>query len=459
MTGLSRRTLLASVGASALVSAFSSTSSGEPMRIRAPRKSAPLESFGQVDTDISDALAKGIQSGQDVLIVERPSGEPYFLRDMIVDRGGSQVIGIGKPRIIVPHGKTFLKIEGAGSLWSNLIFEPQQMNTTYSIILNKQARGCRLESITIENGNSGIRIEGNHNFLNQIELREMRGTGIRIDGPGAHENTLSKIYIRNTALAGILHVNGAHHNIVRDAHKWVDRSRLTPFLLAQRGMDQGCLGGDICAYTVDCHHNSAFNISCHNPRDGCLTFSGDDNILVGGYFRGGIASGCAISGSRNRVENVTVTECKTGFWVFPQAGGLGKDNVLIDCHAVDCKTFGFRQESMPYRVWSRGAVQKPRTHFCAYELRVYRCSPATEAFGTIPPTHTHGVQSDGLVNWTFIASDPKTLDASGTELIDCTSTRSGVSDWCLEGSGTMIRRSKGSGSLLDSIAAEPSCRS
>ncbi len=401
-----------------------------------------IEDFGadlhSPGADHTKAFLAAIASKKRVLVPALP-GRAYKITEPLIDMGGANIVGAPGARLNVGDINGYLQIGGSGSSWTGLQFEPRQVNRAYGIILNADASHNRLSKLSIINGESGIRIEGSANLLEDISFSEMLGTSIRLQGEGSSKNIIQRVRIRNGALAGILHDGGAHHNVVRSAKKWVDGPRFTALIQGERGTEDGFLGGDICAYAQSSHHNAAFDLECANARDGCYTSSGDFNTLDGAVFTNGMASAVAISGSNNAISNVRAIGCKTGFRIIPQAGGLAKDNTFTNCLSDRAKEFGFRQDGNAYRPWQAGVTKRPPTHFCSNGLAIYRCAHATTEFGTRAPTHTEGTQSDGLNQWTFVAKDPSTLDADRNRAVRCQSRNSGTADWASRGEGSFYR--------------------
>lgn len=401
-----------------------------------------IEAFGaDLHSPVADhtkAFLAAIASKKRVFVPALPN-RAYLISEPLIDTGGAQIIGAPGARLNVGDINSYVQINGSGSFWSGLQFEPNQLNRAYGIVIKAGAENNSLKMLKFISGESGIRIEGRSNTIEDIDFAEMLGTSIRLQGAGATENLVQRIRIRNGALAGILHDGGAHHNTVRSAKKWVDRARYTSRIKDERGAANGFLGGDICAYAQSSHHNRAFDIECHNARDGCYTSSGDFNTLDGAIFKNGMASAVAISGSHNAISNVQATGCKTGFRIIPQAGGLAKDNTLSRCTSEMAVEYGFRQDGNAYRPWESEVVKRPPTHFCTNGLAVYRCARATTEFGNRAPTHRSGTASDGVNEWTFVAADPLTLDADRTRVTECVSRGSGEADWLARGSGSLYR--------------------
>ncbi|MES3151796.1 hypothetical protein [Sphingomonas faeni] len=412
---------------------FELTARTHVLRFRAANAAARISGT----TDDTDAFLAAIASGRPIMVPAKDG--PYRVNGAMIDPGGVDMLGIGKPRVICTKSTAYLTFTGERSKWSGFQFEPVQASTQFQIIMTTTAQYNELDDIEIVLGNSGIRIEGQYNRLNNIRMREMRGTCMRLQGPQAYRNILRNIDMRNGALAGILADDGAAYNTIDGAYKYVLPQYFNAFLLAQREAVNGKLGGDVFASTIECHHNTIRNVRCDNARDGCFTFSGDDNVLDGALFNDGFASGLNVSGSRNKISNVQSIRCKTGFWIFPQAGGLGKDNTYVNCFAQDCTQYGFRHENRPYRVWSANLSQVPATHFCCFGSNVYQCSPAAADFGDQPPVHTSGTVSDGLVDWKWVAGTLDNLDADRTTAVACTSRGSAIADWYAEGTGKLTR--------------------
>lgn len=393
------------------------------------------------DADWTRAFQMAIDSQAYVAI---PDGDYPIAGTLLDTKGGAFLYAIGRKARLIPNLQILLAITGPSSRYVGLTIAPtSQGNTQYQLQIQVGGDQTELEDINFAEGNSGINIAAPYCNLRRIRMREMRGSCINPIGSGAHNITLDDIYMRNGCLGGILPSDGANNITARRIRKWVDVSKQTQYIkdvvaaLVAGGMGTvNQLGGDVWASTSECYDNQVYDAYAADARDGSVTFSGPNNKLIGGFFKGGLGSGVAIGGDNCTVDSVTTIGQKNGIYMIPNFGGSAKRTRVSNCDARNSVEYGFCAQANTYRQWVSGMSYASDARFTYYGLNIYQCTSATQ-WGTIPPTHTSGTVSDGINLLTWVGSDPVTLDSDDTSLVNCRAIGSGLGDFALFGAGRM----------------------
>jgi hypothetical protein len=254
----------------------------------------------------------------------------------------------------------------------------------------------------------------------------------------AVENTGINLSVCNGNQGLILCERGSSNNRFNDLRKYIDLEKMNE--MSKRKLRNNKLGADAFACVTSSFGNIVTNLYCADMKEGGITSTGDRNSFSKGTILRSGASGINLGGSENSADGFTISGCKTGISFTAQAGGLGRDNRVSDCHVTDSIEAGFRAGRWAYRLWEPGPQQETApTAYCYYGPNLYRTRRRATVFGTVPPTHVSGTVSDGLVEWTFLKQFSGRPLPTGNQARNCTVARSGKIDWLIEHPGTLER--------------------
>lgn len=386
---------------------------------------------------INTALTETAAAGE-ILRIQN-NGYNYALTTAISVPANAELEIVGDPLFTTSLGQC-LTFAGAGAkIRGRFILQAAHNGTSYHVLIPAIAERTEIDEVHISNGNSGVDIQAPYCRVNVISVAEMRGTAMKF----RYTTTLSEvgeIRARNVAGFGAYWQDGASGTFVRTIRKWAVPSLFTAWQLANRpetADDQ--IGLEAVGITRGCDDNLVETVSAEATGDAGMSLSGDRNTVLGGKAVDCKLNGVSFIGEANVVASWLSLRCRNGFGFTPNSGGTSKRNRLIGGRAINNDEVGiFNNDASNYREWVSGGTYVTGSAFCKYGLNIYRASTDVFAFGTIAPVHTSGTVSDGLVSWTFVNSDPVTLDASENVAIACHSTGNGVADWDAEGEGTLM---------------------
>ena len=368
---------------------------------------------------INAAWAALAAAGRMPLLGVPPSAGEILVSGILTPPVNAGLVGLfGKPRVLMA-GTSQTVINNPGFTLSGLTLIGTHSSTSFKFAL--QSTSARIENLRLENWNSGFDIAGNRNDLIGIEGVNLRGSLARISG--GRYNTLDNLEGVNITTFLVYLSDGAAFNNVLGPRKRVDFGSLTDWQRASYTSDisKNRFGLECVGIRYDCYRNSVMNYYAEYTGDAGFSCSGYENTITGGRVIECEGNALTLIGSRNTASNIIAVGNKRGIGAIPTAGGLSKDNVLIGCVALDNWYAGFTNERTQIREWVSGGTYTASSTFCRYGLNNYQTATgvSTNTFGTVPPTHTSGVVSDGVNDWLWISSDPVTLHADRNKFIGC----------------------------------------
>lgn len=148
--------------------------------------------------------------------------------------------------------------------------------------------------------------------------------------------------------------------------------------------------------------------------DNGISFSGNDNVCIGGEVSSNQKAGVWCWGSNNRVVGTKAVNNNlenagnnwAGFGASANFGGCGQNNQFIACFADDTQAIptqwnGVRFAGLAYSQWTTATSYTASTSYVYNGLNVYQAT-TTGTSGATAPTHTSGTVSDGGVSWRYI---------------------------------------------------------
>lgn len=399
-----------------------------------------VQSFGaRGDGAVDDTAAfnAAISSGQTVII---PGGRTYLIAGQLLDGGGAIMVGVGQPTLRCTRSQGYYLASGAGSYWSGIRWLTTQTGNSYQGEIVATAIGNVYEDMTFLEANSGWRVRGSYNRFSNFLWRNARGQCMRFMDETCHDNEVDGAICENGNQGLVLSEAYSYNNKFRRLRKYINRQTINIYLLGQINA-AGQLGADVFACVTESHGNSVSDFWGKDFKEGGVTFTGDRNTCYDGYIENTGGSAVNAGGSSNRVQNVRAKDCKNGFSCIGQAGGTAQPNTFIQCKSEGAKEIGFRGADGAYRRWTPGVqTDTAPTAYCYYRQNIYQTAPPSPTrvteFGTIPPTHTSGIVSDGLVYWQHIKTYDGRLASDNMICIACESSGSVIADWFTE-SGRM----------------------
>lgn len=368
---------------------------------------------------INAAWAALAAAGRMPLLGVPPSSGDILVSGILNPPAGAGLIGLfGKPRVRVP-GTGTMTISNPDFVLSGLTLIGDHSTIGYKFRL--ASTGAKIDNLSLINWNSGFDITGNRNDLTAIEVVNARGAGVRI--AGGRYNTIDGLDGVNVTSFLAYLTNGAAFNNIHRPRKRVDFPTLTPWQQANYVSDisKGRFGLECVGITFDCFRNSVFDYYAEYTGDAGFSCSGYENTITGGRVIECEGNALTLIGSRNTAANVIAIGNKRGIGAIPTAGGLAKDNVFLGCVAVANWFAGFTNERSQLSEWQPAFTSQNASSFRRYGLNNYQTEDSVAVIdtGTIPPTHTSGVASDGKHNWRWLSSDPVTLHADRNRFIGC----------------------------------------
>jgi hypothetical protein len=396
-----------------------------------------LDGLTDATAAINDAWSRLVAAGRRPVLAVPPSTGGLRIAGTLTPPAGAGLVGL--------FGRPLVRWIGTAALWSasqpytileDLTFLGDHLTTGYAFNYAAGADYAVVRNVHLENWNGGFTTAAKFCKI-QLTGKNVRGAGVRIDG-GQHNET--DIVVTNATSFGTYLTNEARFNVVRRSTKLIDLATLTAWQQANYASDiaLGKFGIEAVGITESCSDNQIDYYYAENTGDAACSISGVRNHITLGVGIGCEGNALTMIGSRNSAETIFGEGNKRGVAFIPTAGGLTKDNRVGRVVAINNWFAGVSQEKTQIRPWVSGATYSTETNYCSHQLRNYRIlNGGSASFGTIPPTHTSGTVSDGLVNLEFVSSDPVTLDPD----------RNVVESMMLTGNG--LGRAGGTGLLYD----------
>lgn len=184
---------------------------------------------------------------------------------------------------------------------------------------------------------------------------------------------------------------------------------------------------ELVGVTYPCWGNRIENCHAEGTGDNGISVTGYSNVVVGNVCRGNYHAGICVYGKYNTVTGNVLANNGQRFpvdglsfpnlYVSPAFGGEARDNVLVgnscfDDQATPTAETGVKLGTNAYNVWAAAKSFTSSNRYCYYGLNVYAALSLTSAAaGEVPPTHTSGTVSDGVIDWTFLFTGGTNLNA------------------------------------------------
>ncbi|MFT4013015.1 MAG: hypothetical protein QM682_06360 [Paracoccus sp. (in: a-proteobacteria)] len=349
-----------------------------------------------------------------------PNGGQILISGGLNPPAGAGLVGLFGHPIVRFAGATQTVVSNPGFVLQGLTLLGDHASTVYKFRLTSTQ--ARVSDLLLTNWNSGFDIAGSGNSLSRIDIVNARGAGIRITG--GRYNNISDIDGENIPAFLIYLQDAAAFNTISRVRKRVDFSTLTAWQQETyaTNITKGRFGLECVGIRYDCYRNSVVDYYIEDGADAGFSMTGYENTITGGRAINCEGSALAFIESRNCASGIVSNGCKRAVGMSPSAGGLAKDNVVSGCIGIGNWYAGFVNAQCTLRVWGASASDLfPSSSYCRYGLNMYQTEDesAVNSFGTIPPTHTSGVASDGLHSWRWVNGDPVTLHADRNIFIGC----------------------------------------
>jgi hypothetical protein len=287
--------------------------------------------------------------------------------------------------------------------------------TPTSVMISMTAStNCYLGYFKISNAPTGgygsIEIAGtaDGNILDHIEGYNSEGSFIAVDGSATGEvptNTeIISPYVYNSAMFGI------RVGLATDVT--ITKPKCTLNGIEMIGVTQS--GSRVKVMSPD----------ISGCGDNGISFSGKDNVVIGGELSNNSKAGLWCWGSNNRIVGVKAVNNNledagnnwAGFGASANYGGAGQNNQFIGCLADDTQAVptqfnGVRFAGVSYNQWVTASPYSSGT-YVYYGLNIYLIVGSGTS-GATPPTHTTGEVSDGGVTWRYINTFVTDVSATG----------------------------------------------
>ena len=381
-----------------------------------------VDPTGSVDATatINAAWASLAAAGRVPVLGIPPTSGQILISGALNPPSGAGLVGLyGKP-VVHFSGATQTVASNPGFVMQGLTLMGDHSSSVYKIVL--ASIEADISDLVLRNWNSGFDITGSRNSVRNILINNARGAGVRISG--GRYNSVSDIDGINVSTFLIYLQDAAAFNTISRVRKRVSFDALTAWQrdTYSSNISKGRFGLECVGIRYDCYRNSISDYYIEYGADAGFSVTGYENTITTGRAIDCEGSALAFVGSRNCASGIVSNGCKRAIGMSPSAGGLSKDNTVSNCIAVGNWYAGFVNARCSLRVWTAGASGlSPSSSYCQYGLNVYQTDneAAVNSFGTVPPTHTTGVVSDGLHNWRWINGDPITLNADRNIFVGC----------------------------------------
>jgi hypothetical protein len=297
--------------------------------------------FGAVGdgvTDDSAAINAALNSSYQIIYVPPPPISSYLIEDTIIFPTGKQLIGLGTSRPLFTSvvSRTFRFTSVTDCVLSNIEIQGNHAGTSYNIRYN-DCKHCVLSNIKISNFNSGISIENSdNNIVRDIELLQMRGTGIKLFGSSAY-NKVDNVLCSNVCDFGLLLDETSNNNIISNVSKRYTAGETTAYQDSAFAGEiaLGQLGLEAVGIRVTSEYNQLSDIHASDCSDNGLSITGNYNSLTNITAQNCNNNGVQLYGAYNQVSGAICTNnLQSGFGVSRSAtsGGASYNQVSnIQC--------------------------------------------------------------------------------------------------------------------------------
>jgi parallel beta-helix repeat protein len=359
-------------------------------------------------------------------------------------------VALGRP-VVVPQTSSFYKLTGAVSLPANAVVVGlglpliKYLGTTNNIgVFQTNGTGVILRDLMIDGGSTKspatpfqtacVLVSHDDFTAENVSTTNSRQYGISLQtvsravvrggkvtpgaGPGIVLSNCSLCTVEDLDLSGTAShfgcyiSNGTNRSLFRNLRCL--NSTSSPTL-------------ELIGLTYPCWGNRIENCHAEGTGDNGISITGYSNVVTGNVCRGNYHSGICVYG---RFNTVTGNVCSNNsqrypvnggsfgnITVTPAYGGQASYNTItgnscFDDQATPTAETGVKLQANAYGVWAAAKEFTSANRYCYYGLNVYAALAITSAMtGEVPPTHTSGAVSDGVIEWTFLFTGSPNLNA------------------------------------------------
>lgn len=263
---------------------------------------------GDGSTDDAAAIAAAL-SENDVVLLPEPA-VAYRINSTIVMPSNKRLVGVGGAIPVIGSAAFLFDFAGTvDSEISGVVITGPHTGTSYQIRLSGNAARNKF-SLKIQNGNSGIHVLDSQDNEFDLELVNMRGTGLNFDGVTTTGNYARRVECVNVVGFGLLMEEGASRNKAGFVAKRLDAATVTAYMIANHASDlaAGRLGLEAVGLRFESDHNTVETVHCFDSADNGVSITGAYNTFGCVKSHNADNDGVHIYGSGNSVGNITATD-------------------------------------------------------------------------------------------------------------------------------------------------------
>ena len=301
-----------------------------------------VQRYGAVGDGVTDdtaAFQAALTASSFVWVPKPPVA--YKLNSTLVAVSGRSLIGEGGQIPITGSASSLISLVGVTNfLMEGFVITGPHSGTGYQIAFSANSKYNKFRKIKITNGNSGFDItDSSENILEDIELRNMRGTGIKLTGASCTKNVVRNIQVINGSLFGIFVDNSASDNTISNVEKRLDSTSVTSYQTTNEAADlaNGRIGLECIGLTVSTTRNTISNIRALDTGDNGVSVTGSKNTLTNITAINCDNDGLHIYGSHNSVSGVNVrNNAQTGLGIVQSSTtGGATGNIVVGVVSED----------------------------------------------------------------------------------------------------------------------------